>query len=295
MTDHSTPDTAARYTDQGRMVTDHWARRAISYKGAIERLQAQGIDLNNVTADDLHVIDMINMGGKEAMDTLGTMAGLERGQAVLDVGSGVGGPARRMANQFDVSVWGVELSERLYQTAIRLTGLVGLQDQVQFKHASGLDLPFPDEMFDVVVLQHVAMQIAEKDRLFRECARVIKSHGCLAMYEIFAGPNETLHYPLAWATEPSMSALELFDDCATRLAGLGFQIGEFTDLSESGRQYHQRNANAAEDLLAQSGGSDRPPTASIEARLRTSRAMEHNLRTGSLCVGMVVSRKMGIS
>ncbi len=70
------------------------------------------------------------------------------------------------------------------------------------------------------------MQIAEKDQLFNECVRVIKPGGCLAMYEIFAGQNETLNYPLAWATEPAMSALEPFQQCATRLSGLGFQVGE---------------------------------------------------------------------
>ena len=190
--DQSAPNDKAVYTQQGRLVTDHWARMGITYEGALQRLQADGIDLRSVAAADLHSMDMNHMGGLRATNALGDMVNVQQGQSVLDIGSGVGGPARRIASRYGASVWGVELSESLHQTAIQLTALVGLQEQVQFKHASALDLPFPDDTFDIVILQHVAMQISEKEQLFGECTRVIKSGGCLAMHEIFSGNDEPL-------------------------------------------------------------------------------------------------------
>ena len=80
------------------------------------------------------------------------------------------------------------------------------QTAVQFRQGSALSLPFSDGEFDVVMMQHVAMQIAEKPQLFAELTRVVKQRDCLAMHELFAGAGE-IHYPLAWASEPSMSSL----------------------------------------------------------------------------------------
>jgi SAM-dependent methyltransferase len=270
MSDQSTStNRQAVYTQQGRMVTDHWARMGITYEGAIQRLQADGIDLESVAVEDLHSMDMNHMGGLGATDALGDMANVGPGQSVLDVGSGVGGPARRIASRYGASVWGVELSEPLYQSAVQLTTLVGLQEHVHFKHASALDLPFPADTFDVVVLQHVAMQISEKEQLFGECARVVKPGGCLAMHEIFSGNDEPLTYPLAWAAEPAMSSLEPFEQCSSRLAHLGFQVGQCVVLGEEGRQFHQQNGEAAEAALARPEGVQ---VRAVGVRVRRMRA-----------------------
>ncbi len=157
MSNQIDPNREAGYTPQGRMVTEHWARLAVTYEGAIQSLQSEGIDLDRVTVEDLHSLDMLHMGGVGATDSLSTMAGLGPDHNVLDVGSGVGGPARRVASKYGASVWGVELSEPLYQTAVKFTELVGLQERVRFKHSSALALPFDDDEFDAVVMQQVAM------------------------------------------------------------------------------------------------------------------------------------------
>jgi hypothetical protein len=86
------------------MVTEHWARKAMTYEGAIQRLQSEGIDPDSVTVDNLHALDMIHLGGLGATDALGAMVDVGRDQLALDVGSGVGGPARRMASRYSVSV-----------------------------------------------------------------------------------------------------------------------------------------------------------------------------------------------
>jgi ubiquinone/menaquinone biosynthesis C-methylase UbiE len=285
------PVFTAGITPQGQMVTAHWARLSLTFDGAMQTLRSQGIAPERATAEDLHALDMIHMGGLKATDALAEMAGISGGTTVLDVGSGVGGPARRFADRYGATVWGVELAKSSYQTSIRLTELVGLRNRVQFKHGSALALPFGDEAFDVVAMAHVAMQIAEKDQLFAECVRVLKAGGVLALHEIFVGAGGPPHFPLAWATEPAMSSLETFAACAARLAHMGLQVGPFVDRSEEGRQFHEANSQARRQDLAQHRGTDGRSVEVTEARLRSAESMERNLREGRLQVGMVVCHK----
>ncbi len=294
MTDDSKRAAAkAGVTPQGPQVSAHWARLSLTVDGALQELRSRGIAPEQATADDLHTLDMLHMGGLAATDRLVEMACLRPGQRVLDVGSGVGGPARRMARKHGAHVRGVELSEAVCQSAVALTALVGLQDQVQFTQGSALALPFEDEAFDVVVMQHVAMQISEKNQLFGGCVRVLKPGGTLAMHEIFAGAGGPALFPLAWATDPAMSSLESFDECASRLTQLGLTVGPFVDQSEAGRQYHAANMQTWQHALAQQRGAEGRSIEATETRLQTATSMERNLREGRLQVGMVVCHKRG--
>jgi sarcosine/dimethylglycine N-methyltransferase len=278
-------------TPQGESVAAHWARLSLTVDGAMQALQSKGIAPGQATASDLHGMDMLHMGGLAATDTLAEMAGIRPGQQVLDVGAGVGGPARRMADKYGAKVWGVELGESIHRTAVALTALVGLKGQVQFKRGSALALPFPDGEFDVVVMQHVAMQIAEKDQLFGECVRVLDREGVLALHEIFAGEGGPPLFPLAWATDPAMSSLETLDECEKRLAHLGLKAGEFLDRSAEGQQYHLANIKAMQHALAQEEGAQGRSVEATKVRLETATSMERNLRERRLKVGMVVYRK----
>lgn len=278
-------------TAQGELVAAHWARLSLTLDGAVQTLRSKGIAPERATADDLHGMDMLHMGGLAATDTLADMAGIRPGQQVLDVGAGVGGPARRIANKYGAKVWGVELGASIHQTAVALTALVRLQDQVQFKVGSALALPFPNGAFDVVVMQHVAMQIAEKAQLFGECARVLNTRGVLALHEIFAGEGGPPLFPLAWATDPAMSSLEALDECNERLAQLGLRAGEFLDRSAEGQQYHLANMQAMQRALAQQEGTQGRSVEATKVRLETATSMERNLRERRLKVGMIVYRK----
>ena len=286
----SNSDQKTEYTDQGRRVSDHWSKLAVTFEGALQTLAKQGITADAVKVEDLHGLDMLHMGGLAATDELAAMAGIQAGQRVLDVGSGVGGPARRLASKYGAELWGVELSETLCETAIEFTALVELEEQVHFRHGSALDLSFDDGVFDAVTMQHVAMQIAEKEKLFDELTRVIKPGGCLALHELFAGDGE-LHYPLPWATESSMSALEPIFEFSERLSKAGFSVGTFVDHSENGRNFHEAIIESYNTALARNEETKGLSIEVMVARLRASLSMERNLRIGSIKVGMVVSRK----
>ena len=100
MSDHiDSPTSNSGYTQQGQLIAEHWTRLAVTYEGAVESLRSKGIDPDQATVEDLHALDMMHMGGISATDSLAEMAGIVEGKRVLDVGSGVGGPARRMASR----------------------------------------------------------------------------------------------------------------------------------------------------------------------------------------------------
>jgi ubiquinone/menaquinone biosynthesis C-methylase UbiE len=154
---------------------------------------------------------------------------------------------------------------------------------VRHVHGSALSLPFDDATFDAIIMQHVAMQITEKDRLFAELARVVRLGGCLALHELFSGEGE-IHYPLPWATEPSMSALEWVEACADRLARLGFAVGPFADESEEGRRFHVANIEQSPRPVVKRPSALRGfQMAARPGERREPKAMRSRLRLSVFC------------
>jgi SAM-dependent methyltransferase len=130
--------------------------------------------------------------------------------SVLDLGSGVGGPARFLAAACGCQVTGVDLSTPFVDAARYLTERTGQDALVSFQTGSALELPFDDGRFDVVLLQHVAMNISDRPRLYREIRRVLKQGGRFATYDVVLGdgkPQDGVHYPAPWARTPATSFL----------------------------------------------------------------------------------------
>ena len=162
------------------------------------------------------------------------MAGVTAGMSVLDVGSGVGGPARFLAATRGCQVTGVDLSEPFVDAARYLTERTGQSGQVSFETASALELPFDAGRFDVVLLQHVAMNISDRTRLYHEIRRVLKSGGMFAIFDVVLNDGEP-HYPVPWARTPATSFL--LTAAATRAAiePAGFRTLAWQDDTESPR------------------------------------------------------------
>ena len=167
-----------------------------------------------LAAADLAPLDQFHARGLEATRELAALAGIDATSRVLDVGSGIGGPARYLAESLGCkrrrhrSDGGVLPAGR---SADRRAGLAG---KVEFRAANALDLPFGDGEFDAVWTQHVAMNIADRSRLYREMARVLKTGGKLAFYDAVAMPGAEPLFPVPWARDPSTSFL--IDAEATR-------------------------------------------------------------------------------
>ena len=178
-------------------------------------LAALGPGDQQLTPQQLAGLDQFHTRGLPATAELAKLAGVTAGMSVLDVGSGVGGPARFLAATFGCQVTGVDLSEAFVDASRYLTERTGQSGQVSFETASALELPFDAGRFDVLLLQHVAMNISDRTRLYREIRRVLKSGGMFAIFDVVLKDGEP-HYPVPWARTPATSFL--LTAAATRAA-----------------------------------------------------------------------------
>lgn len=167
------------------------------------------------TPQQLRAIDQFHVRGLAATADLATLARPGRGESVLDIGCGVGGPARWLAANFGCRVTGVDLSEDFVDAARYLSECTGQQGDVSFRCASALELPFDDASFDLALLQNVAMNIGERARLYRQVRRVLRHGGRFATFDVVRAEGQP-HYPLPWARDPQSSFL--LDAHATRAA-----------------------------------------------------------------------------
>jgi sarcosine/dimethylglycine N-methyltransferase len=202
---HLKPQRNLAMSDALDEVRDHY--RAT---GLTERLKtaltALGPEDQRLTPQQLGALDQFHTRGLAATAELAKLAGITADMSVLDVGSGIGGPARFLAASYGCRVSGVDLSESFVNAARYLTERTGQTGQVSFQTASALEMPFNDGCFDVVLLQHVAMNISDRGCLYREIRRVLKSGGRLATFDIVLNSGEP-HYPVPWARTPATSFL----------------------------------------------------------------------------------------
>jgi sarcosine/dimethylglycine N-methyltransferase len=216
-------------------VRDHY--RATGLKERLKTaLAALGPEDRLLTPAQLAALDQFHTRGLAATAELADLAGIAAGMSVLDVGSGVGGPARFLAQTYGCQVTGVDLSEPFVEAANALTERTGLSGQVSFETASALELPFDAGRFDVALLQHVAMNISDRARLYREIRRILRTGGRLAAFDVVSMSGEP-HYPLPWARTPSTSFL--LTAAATREAveRAGFRTLAWRDDTETAKAW----------------------------------------------------------
>jgi ubiquinone/menaquinone biosynthesis C-methylase UbiE len=190
----------------------------------LDALKKGGRDPERLTTADLSTADELHLGWLPATAALATDLGLTRGVHVLDVGSGMGGPARYFAEAHGCRVTGVDLTEEFVQVATELTRRCGLSDLVSFRQASALDLPFGAGSFDAATLIHVGMNIADKATLFASVRRVLKPGALFGVYDVMRAAPDDLPYPMPWAVTPETSFVETPDTYRALLTSAGFKI-----------------------------------------------------------------------
>jgi ubiquinone/menaquinone biosynthesis C-methylase UbiE len=217
----------------------------------LDGLRAAGKDPDALTAEDLAPVDQLHSGGRRGTIELLRLAELQPGIRVLDVGGGLGGPARTLAQELDATVVVLDLSREFCRVGELLTRRTGLTDRVSFLHGDALAMPVPDGTFDAVWMQNAGMSIADKDRLYREVYRVLRTGGRFALQEVVAGPAQPLHFPVVWAADASMSFLVTADELRSLLDRIGFTEVAWADVTESiraGRRRHSGGAASADAL-----------------------------------------------
>lgn len=200
-------------------------------------LARAGKDIDNLALDDLAPIDEFHVRGREATRELARAARLDANKHVLDVGSGLGGPSRRIAHEFGCRVTGIDLTDEYCRMATMLAERVGLSHLVTYRQGDALDLPFPDAAFDAVWTQHAAMNIPDKATLYGEMARVLKPGGLLAIYDVLAGPGGPVYFPVPWARAPETSFLVSPAELRDLLESHGFAISVWEDTTAAARDW----------------------------------------------------------
>jgi len=208
------------------------------YEDILKRLWEQEIDRSNVSRSDIAGVDEFHVRGAEVSRELANQIKLDHSR-ILDVGCGIGGPSRMLADEYHCQVTGIDLSHEYIRTAKGLSDLVGLQDRTNFIQSNALELPFENGSFDVVWTQHVQMNVRYKLKFYSEIERVLASHGTFIYYDIFRTESGEVNYPVPWADDPAASFLVTpaqMDDILERLC---FKNMLTTDQTEEGIHFLQ--------------------------------------------------------
>jgi MPBQ/MSBQ methyltransferase len=204
-------------------VAQHYATENLEQR-ILAAFEAAGKPRNSITADDLAVVDEFHIGGREATEAIAAQMDLRPGMRLLDIGSGIGGPARYFASVHGCHVTGVDLAPEYVRTAQAISVLVGVSASVQFEQGSATELPFEDHSFDGAYMLHVGMNIQDKVKLFRKVKRALRDKAVYAIFDVMRiGPGE-LQFPVPWASKTDESFVATADDYRNALLDQGFAI-----------------------------------------------------------------------
>src|SRR5437879_4568683 len=200
----------------------YWGRQGLE-RTILDALAASGKDIDRLTIDDLALAEQFHSGGNIPTVRLARLAGLKPGTRVLDVGGGLGGPARTLASEFGCQVTVVDPTESYVRTGEALTARVRLTDRVSHRVGNALKLGMGDAAFDVVWTQNSGMNIADKESLYAGFARVLRPGGLLALQEPMAGPVQPPVFPVMWSPDSTTNFLRAPDALREMIEAGGFR------------------------------------------------------------------------
>ena len=226
-------------------VADHYSINDLKTR-VLDALKREYGSLDNLTVEDIAGADSFHIRGRPATMELAERVGFQLDWRVLDVGSGPGGTARYLSSTHGCHVTGLDLTPSFVALAAELSKLVGLDESTQYECGDALAMPFEDNAFDCVWIEHVQMNIADKHQLAQELHRVVKPGGKLALYEIFSAGGDPVQYPTPWSDTGDTSFLVTAEEMRSTLTEAGFHVDEWRDLTQTSADWFRAlRANAA--------------------------------------------------
>ncbi|MCW2867748.1 MAG: hypothetical protein JWR20_1936 [Marmoricola sp.] len=214
--------------DVQELVTRHYGAEPGVAGAVLATLAAAGVDVDALRVEDLAPVDQLHAGGAPATTHLLDRLGLAPGSRLLDVGCGVGGPARLAAAR-GLRVTGVDLTPELLEAARDLTERVGLGDRVTWALTPAESLPLDDDSFEAAIMVHVGMNVPDKRSLLAEVHRVLAPGGLFAAYEQVRRAEGDLPFPMPWAEDERSSFVESVEEYVGHLRAVGFEVLEVED------------------------------------------------------------------
>src|SRR5262249_13730129 len=205
-----------------------------------EKLRSAGKDLNKLTTTDLVAVDEFHIRVHKATLELGEKMNLNAQSHVLDIGSGLGGPARTLAETYGCQVTRIDLTQAFCDAATAMSDWVGLGSRVSFKQGDATNLPCESQTFDAAMMFQVAMNIAAKDKMYSEARRVLKPAGVFAVDDVLQGEGCAVLYPVPWARDPSISHLATPEEMKSLLTGAGFKLLDVQDSTEESQIFFEK-------------------------------------------------------
>jgi ubiquinone/menaquinone biosynthesis C-methylase UbiE len=244
-------------------------------------LLADGADPDHPTIATLAPYDHFHGRGLEATEEVANVLPVAKTDSILDIGSGIGGPARYFAQRFGCRVTGIDLTSEFCEVARALTRMLRLEDRVSFQEGDALTMPFAEASFDGAYSMNVAMNIADKDGLYREIHRVLKPGAWLVLSELARGPGLAPTYPTPWAESAEASFLATPAETRQRLEAHGFTILAARDTLQEAMAYGARSR-----ALVERG--EKPPQRAVQLMHGDmAPAMAANVRDGMLNGGLI--------
>ena len=186
--------------------------------------------------------DFVSVGGVDSARRFQEFLALAPGEAVLDVGSGLGGSAFRMAREYGVRVDGVDVSGNMTREARTRAAAHGLADRVHFAQEDVLELDRPGR-YDAAHAREVFLHIHDKPRLFVALREVLRPGGRLVFTDYLQGPPPHSAGFRAYQEEFHYRLHEL-DEYRGFLEGAGFAEVVAEDITDLFLEIHERELAA---------------------------------------------------
>ncbi len=190
----------------------------------VSALHRMAKPLEGLTVEELAPVDHFHSRGFPATVEFADRLPINAGEHIVDIGCGLGGPARYMAKRFQCRVSGIDITEPFVEAANKLTALLHMERQVKIVHGNGQRLPYPDSHFDGAYTQDVTMNVADRAGFFAEAYRVLKPGAFFALSEHGLGPKGHPHYPVPWSEDGTGAYLAAPSETRAILEKTGFEV-----------------------------------------------------------------------
>jgi len=271
-----------------KSVSEHYTHGAL-----LEAIQASvtklGKTIDSVTIEDLAPVDEFHIGGRLATDNLLDQLNFSEKDHILDVGCGLGGASRYVANKLNNCVTGIDLTQEYIDVGKALCAWVGLDNLVTLHQGSALSMPFEDETFDGAIMLHVGMNIDDKSKLFNEIYRVLRPGASFGVYDVMQINDGELTYPVPWATENSTSKLDTPDQYTQTLNQARFKTFKENVRSDFALEFFKK-------MRANTESNGGPPPLGLHTLMQESASVKvknmiDNIQAGLIAPVEIIAQK----